>query len=78
MISVGGLVVCGMFRCPTRAAYGPDAAWRGGAFVTGIALAVGWTPCVGYVLGAILAMAASRTERSLGIVLLLVYSAGLG
>ena len=37
----------------------PRRAGAGGAFLTGAALAIGWTPCVGYVLGAILTMAAT-------------------
>ena len=45
---------------------------------TGAALAIGWTPCVGYVLGAILTMAASSQSAASGGLLLLVYSAGLG
>ena len=49
----------------------------GGAFLTGAALAVGWTPCVGYVLGAILSMAATSQSAVAGSLLLLVYSAGL-
>ncbi|RJQ21164.1 cytochrome C biogenesis protein [Candidatus Woesearchaeota archaeon] len=46
------------------------------SFVFGAAFAVGWTPCVGAVLGTILALAASQPGSSL--VLLLSYSLGLG
>ncbi|MBI4141037.1 cytochrome C biogenesis protein [Candidatus Woesearchaeota archaeon] len=46
------------------------------SFVFGAAFAVGWTPCVGAVLGSILALAASMPGESLG--LLLGYSLGLG
>src|SRR5450759_5116641 len=53
-------------------------AGAGGVFLTGAALAIGWTPCVGYVLGAILSMAASSQSAVSGSLLLLVYSAGLG
>ena len=49
-----------------------------GAFLTGAALAIGWTPCIGYVLGGILTMAASSQSAVSGAFLLLVYSAGLG
>ena len=41
-------------------------------------LAIGWTPCIGYVLGAILTMAASSQSAVSGAFLLLVYSAGMG
>jgi len=46
------------------------------SFVFGAAFAVGWTPCVGAVLGTILALAASQPGSALG--LLLAYSFGLG
>ena len=49
-----------------------------GAFFLGNAFAFGWTPCIGPVLGAILAMSASTADVSKGIVLLSVYSIGLG
>jgi cytochrome c-type biogenesis protein len=48
-----------------------------GAYVMGLAFAFGWTPCIGPVLAAILAVAASGDTVSRGIVLLSVYSAGL-
>jgi cytochrome c-type biogenesis protein len=48
-----------------------------GAFPLGVAFAAGWTPCIGPVLGGIIAIAASGgTARGVG--LLLAYSAGLG
>jgi cytochrome c-type biogenesis protein len=48
-----------------------------GAMPLGMAFAAGWTPCIGPVLGSILAIAASgSTIRA--IVLLAAYSAGLG
>jgi cytochrome c-type biogenesis protein len=46
------------------------------SFVFGAAFAVGWTPCVGAVLGSILALAASMPGESF--MLLLGYSLGLG
>jgi cytochrome c-type biogenesis protein len=48
-----------------------------GAFVVGFAFAFGWTPCIGPILAGILALAASRTTVSQGVVLLAVYSLGL-
>ncbi len=46
------------------------------SFVFGAAFAVGWTPCVGAVLGAILTLAA--TQPALAFPLMLSYSLGLG
>lgn len=49
-----------------------------GTFIMGIAFAFGWTPCIGPVLGAILAIAGSSQSVGEGATLLAVYSAGLG
>jgi cytochrome c-type biogenesis protein len=46
------------------------------SFVFGAAFAVGWTPCVGAVLGAILGLAA--TQPGSAFILLLAYAIGLG
>lgn len=51
---------------------------RGAAFVLGAAFAFGWTPCVGPVLGAILALAGTSADAAQGASLLFVYSLGLG
>ncbi|HSI39831.1 MAG TPA: cytochrome c biogenesis protein CcdA [Xanthobacteraceae bacterium] len=49
-----------------------------GAYAMGLAFAFGWTPCIGPVLAAILAVAASERTLAHGAGLLAVYSAGLG
>jgi len=49
-----------------------------GAYVIGLAFAFGWTPCIGPILAAILAVAASEQTVSRGASLLAVYSLGLG
>ncbi len=49
-----------------------------GAFVVGLAFAFGWTPCIGPILGGILAVAGSQDTVGQGIQLLAVYSLGLG
>jgi len=49
-----------------------------GAFLMGLAFAFGWTPCIGPILAAILALAATEKTVLRGVILLLVYSAGLG
>ena len=47
-------------------------------FVVGMGFAFGWTPCIGPILGSILALASLESSLSQGIFLLLVYSIGLG
>jgi cytochrome c-type biogenesis protein len=49
-----------------------------GAYAMGLAFAFGWTPCIGPILAAILAVAASKETVTKGAGLLAVYSAGLG
>ena len=49
-----------------------------GAYVMGLAFAFGWTPCIGPILAAILAVAASEATVAKGAGLLAVYSLGLG
>ncbi len=49
-----------------------------GAYVMGLAFALGWTPCIGPILAAILAVAASQATVARGAGLLAVYSLGLG
>lgn len=48
------------------------------AYVLGLAFALGWTPCIGPVLGTILTTGAMSATVSQGIVLLSAYSLGLG
>jgi cytochrome c-type biogenesis protein len=54
----------------------PAGLW--GAYVMGLAFAFGWTPCIGPILAAILAVAASEITVTKGAGLLAVYSLGLG
>lgn len=49
-----------------------------GAYLLGLAFAFGWTPCIGPILGAILTVSANSAQMSGGILLLSIYSAGLG
>jgi cytochrome c-type biogenesis protein len=49
-----------------------------GASVVGAAFAVGWTPCIGPILGSILTYAAPTGSPGLGASLLFTYSLGLG
>jgi cytochrome c-type biogenesis protein len=49
-----------------------------GAYLIGVAFAFGWTPCIGPVLATIIAVASSQNTIGEGMLLLGVYSAGLG
>lgn len=49
-----------------------------GAMLVGVAFAFGWTPCIGPILGGILAIAGSKNSVWEGVALLAVYSLGLG
>lgn len=48
------------------------------SFLVGLIFALGWTPCVGPILAGILVLAAQAGTLSNGVLLLLVYSLGLG
>lgn len=47
------------------------------AFILGLAFAVGWTPCIGPILGAILALSSTHANAETGMLYLAVYSLGL-
>ncbi|MCS7311979.1 MAG: cytochrome c biogenesis protein CcdA [Acidobacteria bacterium] len=89
-IQVGGILVIlfglyflGLFRFP-RWSLGGLWNWRprsmnaAGALLMGFVFAVAWTPCVSYVLAGILTLAADEAQVWKGVILLTVYSLGLG
>lgn len=83
IIIVAGLHFLGVIHIPIlhrEARYHADTRPAGlvGAYVIGLAFAFGWTPCIGPVLGAILAVAAGEDSVRQGVSLLFVYSLGLG
>ncbi|MDX8391853.1 MAG: cytochrome c biogenesis protein CcdA [Mariprofundaceae bacterium] len=84
IIFVFGLHYTGLIRIPflmfdahlnTHKVQGTRAT---GAIILGSAFAFGWTPCVGPILGTILAMAGAQDQVLHGTALLAVYSIGLG
>lgn len=82
-IVILGLHLAGLLPIPAllrekRLSGGPSAPGMGRAFVAGILFAFGWTPCVGPILAGILALAATAETLSRGVLLLAVYSLGLG
>lgn len=48
------------------------------SYVLGLAFGFGWTPCIGPILGAILTATATSATIGEGVLLLAVYSVGLG
>lgn len=77
-----GLIMMDVLRIPFLMRYFSlqlhrPAAGHAGAFLVGVSLAVGWTPCVGPILGSILSMAAMESSISKGTLLLFAYSLGL-
>ena len=81
-IIIMGLHFLGLTRIPWLArtkqldVAKPVGLW--GAYVMGLAFAFGWTPCIGPILAAILAVAASEATVAKGAGLLAIYSLGLG
>jgi cytochrome c-type biogenesis protein len=82
VIIVMGLHFVGLFRIDLlhrqKRVEIPKPVGLWGAYVMGLAFAFGWTPCIGPILAAILAVAASEQTVAKGAGLLAVYSLGLG
>lgn len=83
LIVIFGLYIAGVFRLGV---FARTAQWQirekpagyVGSFIVGVTFAIGWTPCVGPILGAILSLAGTSETVQRGIGLLVAYSAGLG
>ena len=73
---LGVFKIAGLMREKRATIPKPVGLW--GAYVMGLAFAFGWTPCIGPILAAILAVAASEQTVTRGATLLAVYSLGLG
>lgn len=77
-VHVTGLVPIHLLLGEKRITLHRKPAGFAGTFLVGIAFAAGWTPCIGPILATILMVAATEENVYHGIVLLLVYSLGLG
>jgi cytochrome c-type biogenesis protein len=83
LVVVMGLHFIGLFRIGLLSR---EARWHvrdvapglAGAYLLGLAFAIGWTPCIGPVLAAILGIAGTSDTVGEGAFLLAVYSLGLG
>jgi cytochrome c-type biogenesis protein len=77
-----GLMLLGLIRIPflyrtARPGYPRNGSTPLGALLMGMSFAIGWTPCIGPVLGAILTLAGASGTLVTGAGLLGVYAAGL-
>lgn len=78
-----GLYMLGWLRIPAllrerRVQLAAKPAGKVGTVIAGIAFGAGWTPCVGPVLASILMFASLEATMARGMLLLAVYSLGLG
>src|SRR5215467_10126647 len=75
---IAGLLKIGIFGRTQQWQLREKPAGYLGSLAVGITFAIGWTPCVGPILGAILSLAGTAETVQRGIGLLVAYSAGLG
>jgi cytochrome c-type biogenesis protein len=83
VVIVLGLSMLGLFRVPflamdKRLRVHTSRTSYPSSFLVGIGFAAGWSPCIGPILAAVLALAAEEKTVSHGMALLFVYSLGLG
>jgi cytochrome c-type biogenesis protein len=83
LVIIFGLHTMGVFRIPfleqqKRMQTGGKPKSIVGAVVVGMAFGFGWTPCIGPILSGILVLAGSKETVREGVVMLGVYSLGLG
>ena len=73
-----GVIRIGLLDREARIEGGDRGGSAFGAYILGLAFAFGWTPCLGPILGTILALAADTATPAKGVILLDTYAAGLG
>jgi cytochrome c-type biogenesis protein len=83
LLVIIGLHLTGILKLPflywqKRFEYHPSRPNYAASLLLGFVFAVGWTPCIGLILGAILGLAANTATLAQGVTLLLFYSLGLG
>ena len=72
-----GVLKINLFRCSERNMEVRDLGFLS-AFLFGVVFSLGWTPCVGAFLGSALLLASQQGHVLEGMLMLLVYSLGLG
>jgi cytochrome c-type biogenesis protein len=83
LLIILGLSIAGILKLPflyqqKRFEFHPERPSYPASFLIGITFAIAWSPCIGPILGSILTLAASTETLQKGVLLLLVYSLGLG
>lgn len=78
MVLAFGLSYLGVIRLPSFSHKSNTSPAKGSAFLFGIAFSLGWTPCIGAFLGSALLLASHQGSVIQGVIMLLLYSAGLG
>src|SRR3990170_1649091 len=82
IIILFGVFLLGLLKVPAlyrdQRYHGGVGRGKLGTFLLGFSFAFGWTPCIGPILGALLALAATKDTVGQGVVLLAIYSLGLG
>lgn len=83
LLVIFGLHLIGILKLPflywqKRFEFHPSRPNYPASLLVGIIFAIGWTPCIGLILSAILGMAANAATLAQGVTLLLFYSLGLG
>jgi len=73
-----GLLCVPLFWWHKRIVFHPTRPSYPASLLIGIIVAVGWTPCIGLILGPILGLAAAGATLKQGVLLLLAYSLGMG
>lgn len=77
-LNFSGIIKINLLNSTKKAGMEVMPANFGTSILFGIVFAVGWTPCVGAFLGSALMLASQRGTMTEGIIMLIVYSAGLG
>src|SRR5215472_878449 len=82
VLVIFGLHLTGILRLPIfywqkRFSFRPSRPSYPASLLIGVIFAIGWTPCVGLILGPILGMSANAATLQQGVILLLFYSLGL-
>lgn len=77
-LNFSGIIKINLLNSTKKADVQVTPAGFGTSVLFGIIFSIGWTPCVGAFLGSALMLASQRGTMAEGVLMLIVYSAGLG